>query len=103
MVIYISGPMSGIPMHNFPAFECAAKTLRERGYTVVSPHECEEVDHAAPKPWTYYLRKDLIAMLQTCDTIVMLDGWQKSRGAMLERHVATMLGMTVIYGVEHVA
>src|ERR1017187_10944453 len=102
MVIYLSGPMSGLPLHNFPAFATAAKILRNRGYTVVSPHECEKVNHATPKPWTYYLRKDLIAMLQTCDTIVMLDGWQKSRGATLERMVAMTLGMDVKHYAEMV-
>ena len=94
--------MSGLPLHNFPAFEQAAASLRALGYTVVSPHECEEVHHDAPKPWEYYVRKDLIAMLQTCDTIVMLDGWGDSNGACLEYHVATHLGFAAYYGVDSV-
>ena len=92
MTIYISGPMSNLPEHNFPAFAEAARALRAKGYTVVSPHECEEVDHSAPKPWDYYVRKDLIAMLQQCDTIATLAGWGYSKGARLEVYVAQQLG-----------
>ena len=90
--------MTGIALHNFPAFEEAARRLREQGHTVISPHECEEVNHDAPKPWAYYMRRDIVAMMG-CDTIVMLPGWEQSRGANLERHVAEALSFT-IYRIE---
>ncbi len=89
--MYISGPMSGIPLHNFPAFEVAASTLRAQGHIVVSPHELEPVDHAAPKTWEYYIRQD-IKHLMECDHLVLLPSWRESRGAMLEYHIAVVLG-----------
>ncbi|MDF3280464.1 DUF4406 domain-containing protein [Gordonia sp. N1V] len=92
MAIYISGPMTGYPDCNFPAFQSAADRLRLIGLDVVSPHEFGEGDGQS---WADYLRKDLLAMLEHCDSVATLHGWEKSRGAQLEVHVATALGMRV--------
>lgn len=90
--IYISGPMTGYPKYNFPAFETAAKRLRLIGLDVVSPHEFGE---GGVQSWSDYLRKDLIALLERCDSVATLHGWEKSKGATLEVHVARSLGMRV--------
>ena len=39
MRIYLSGPMTGIPDHNFAAFENAAYKLRGEGHFVINPAE----------------------------------------------------------------
>ena len=95
MRIYVSGGMSGLPDLNFPAFHKAAASLRASGYEVVNPAELDDAD---PKEleWHQYLRRD-ITHLVTCDGIAMLPGWEKSKGARLEKHIATELGMRVIY------
>lgn len=99
MRCYISGPMTGLPDFNFPMFESATSELRRRGHAVLSPHEVSaEVDAAlAPeKPyWSDYLRAD-IPVLCTCDAIVLLSGWHRSKGARLEHHIALELGMQVL-------
>ena len=41
------------------------------------------------------MRVDLAALL-TCDAIVLLEGWQQSRGAQLEKTVAEAIGLMVI-------
>lgn len=95
-VVYISGPMTGMPDHNFPAFHEAAAHYRGLGYTVINPAELpgEGDDH----PWEWYLRRDLIAMLEGgADTIVLLPNWSQSKGARLEQHVAMRLGFKTIY------
>jgi hypothetical protein len=94
--VYVSGPMTGIPAHNFPAFERAAGKLRAEGLDVVSPHELPHSDCGQPGsiPWATYLREDLAAML-TCDAIVLLPGWDCSRGATFELYVATQVGLSV--------
>lgn len=46
--VYLCGPMRGLPKHNFPIFELAAKELRKIGYEVFSPHE-HEPDGVDPK------------------------------------------------------
>lgn len=96
MKVYLSGPMSGIAEHNYPAFTHAAARLRGAGYDVVSAHEVEHPDNGNPGslPWGDYLRNDLAAMLG-CDTIALLPNWNLSRGATLELYVATQIGMTI--------
>jgi len=91
--IYISGPMTGIPEHNFPAFNAEADRLRALGYDVVNPVDLNPVE--AQHSWHECLRNDLKELLD-CDTIAMLDGWMDSNGAHLEMHVAHRVGIKVI-------
>lgn len=93
--IYLSGPMSGIKDFNFPAFHQAAASLRKSGYEVVNPAELDEADPHVMS-WEKYLRRD-IAHLITCDGIALLTGWEKSRGAKLEKHIADQLGMRTMF------
>jgi hypothetical protein len=37
--IYLSGPMTGLPDLNFPAFNAAASALRAKGLNVINPAE----------------------------------------------------------------
>ena len=90
--IYISGPMTGLPGLNFGAFHCAAAQLRALGYEVVNP--AEKQSETEDLSWEEYLRQDLQQML-TCDTIALLPGWETSKGAHLELHVAHRVGMRV--------
>ncbi|MGP9499558.1 DUF4406 domain-containing protein [Halomonas sp. AOP43-D1-4] len=91
--IYISGPMTGLPGLNFGAFNSAAGQLRALGYEVVNP--AEKQSELGELTWEEYLREDLRDML-TCDTIALLPGWEASKGAHLELHVAHRVGMTVV-------
>jgi len=97
MKLYIAGPMTGIPEYNFPAFNKAATVLRDKGFDVVNPAELDEQDvkdGKATQPWSYYLRRDLKALLE-CDGIFALKGHDQSRGATLEISVAKALEMPV--------
>lgn len=96
-LLYLSGPMSGMPDLNFPAFHRAAAKLRASGYDVVNPAEMDEAD-TSPKEWHEYLRRDLIEMLQRrCTHIALLPGHENSKGATLELTVAKALGMEVMH------
>ena len=90
--IYLAGPMSGLPDLNFPAFHAAAARLRAAGHDVVNPAEINPDPGAA---WAQCMRAD-IAQLVTCEAIALLPGWEQSRGARLEHHIATQLGMRVV-------
>jgi len=92
MTWYLSGPMSGIDEHNFPAFVYAKTQMELRGHIVVSPHETDLGD--AVGEWVEFLRADLIRMMR-CQGIVLLRGWSKSRGSRLELSVAMALGFPV--------
>lgn len=91
MKIYVAGPMTGLPGLNFPAFHAAAAYLRAQGHTVINPAEINPDTTAA---WEECMRRD-IAELVTCDCIHLLPGWEASRGATLEHHIATQLKLEV--------
>jgi nucleoside 2-deoxyribosyltransferase len=91
--IYIAGPMTGLPDLNFQAFHGEAAWLRAMGKEVVNP---AEINPAPTKKWEDCMRAD-IAQLVTCDGIHLLEGWEKSRGATLEHHIASSLGMAVTF------
>ena len=98
MKLYLVGPMSHIAQLNFPAFEEAAKALREDGYVVVSPHELDDEAHRAKawacktgemedldQLWAECLARDLVTIsTEGIDALVVLPDWQHSRGAALE-------------------
>ncbi len=100
MRIYLAGPMSGLPLFNFPAFHAAAKRLRDKGYVVVSPAEmAEETDGFDPAtdealPSRHYVKRDLPAMLD-CDAVALLPGWEGSRFGRLEAIVAMECGLEI--------
>lgn len=89
--VYVSGAMTGLPDHNFPAFHAAAGALRSMGHTVYNPAERGIIEGYS---WEAYLRVDILDLMN-CNAIFMLDGWQHSRGARLELSIAAELGMEV--------
>lgn len=91
--IYIAGPMTNLPALNFPAFHAEAARLRALGYEVVNPAEVNADPSAG---WHACMRAD-IAQLVTCDAVRLLDGWESSRGASLEAHIAHSLDMRLVY------
>lgn len=90
--IYIAGPMTGLPDLNFPAFNAAADALRTQGWHVENPAAHGVIDGAQ---WEDYLAYD-ITRLGTCGAIYLLPGWEKSKGATLEAHIAKTLGLQVL-------
>ena len=98
--IYLAGPMTGIPEYNFPAFQLAAADLRGRGIDVWSPAEHDLANGFDPatdaaKPLRHYMEHDLPAVLAS-DAVVVLPGWEDSKGARLEVHTATACDIPVL-------
>ena len=87
--IYIAGPMTGLPEFNYPAFNAEAARIRALGYHVENPAENKAPENGA---WEDYMKLSLRQML-TCDTVVMLPGWGKSKGALIEYSLAKSLGL----------
>lgn len=125
MRIYIAGRMMGMEDHNFPAFEAAAKRLRDDGHFVINPVEVsamfgspEEIEKGFANlyglrgcknmpPWrgmpiaTYEKMAQSIidanlAAVRSCDAIYLLKGWESSRGAKKELSEAIAHGLTVM-------
>lgn len=112
--VYLAGPMSGIPQFNFPMFDAAAAHLRDHhGFEVVSPAELDdragyrEAALASPdgiireqfngETWGDFLARDVKLIAdQGIEAIVVLPGWEGSRGARLETFIgAGLLGLPV--------
>lgn len=92
MKLYIAGPMTGLPELNFPEFERVTQRLRALGHEVVSPHEvCPDKTML----WCDAMKKDIVVLLD-CDGLVRLKGWECSKGASLEHHIAQQLDMYVV-------
>lgn len=95
-LVYVSGPMTGMPGLNFPAFHKAAASLRASGYTVINPAEFDEADGPVQYTWEQYLARDLKALVD-CTHIALLPGWERSDGARLEKHNADALKIRPIF------
>ena len=92
--IYVAGPMSGLPELNFPAFHAEAARLRMLGHTVINP---AEINSDISAQWADCMLAD-IDQLVTCDGISLLPGWDRSRGAKIEHHIATELHLVIHNG-----
>lgn len=94
--IYISGPISRIDRAVYLAnFAKAEERLKARGYEVLNP------TRLPPSRWLWIykvlgyrltLLYDLWHLLR-CDGITMLDGWEQSRGARLEKATAEIFNI----------
>lgn len=76
---------------NYPAFNDAAARMRARGFHVENPA-------ANPEPacgtWLGYMRM-AVAQVAKVDAIVLLPGWEDSKGAQVEYRLAVGLGLQV--------
>jgi hypothetical protein len=98
MKIYISGPISGLPNYNFEAFREAEENIAEKGHVAINPHTvCTNISGG----WDEYMRADIRALM-TANAILMLPGWEKSRGAIIEFWLATELGMRVFFSIDDI-
>jgi nucleoside 2-deoxyribosyltransferase len=97
MILYVAGPMTGLPEFNYPAFNAAARMLAGFGYDVLNPVDAEQHNPTpgTPQAWDWYMRHALRMVLQA-DGIALLTGWENSRGAAVEVFVAHALGIDAL-------
>jgi hypothetical protein len=92
--------MSGIPQFNFPEFDKLAAWLRGRGFGIISP---AEIDDPAVREqclqsedgltqvgqtWGECLARDVQIVADLVDGVILMPGWENSRGARLEAYTA---------------
>jgi len=104
MKIYLAGPMRGIPLSNFPAFDAAAVKLRAEGHEVFNPADHDRLlglDGTNGDIGVDLRRKlfgaDTDWICRTADAVALLPGWEKSLGAMAEWRLALAVGLEVIF------
>lgn len=80
-VVYIAGPMTGLPEFNYPAFNAAAATWRAHGWAVLNP--AESFGGRTDLRYERYMR-NAINLVMKARAIALLPGWQDSKGAQME-------------------
>jgi len=95
--VYISGPITGIVNYNREAFAEAVKAVEAKGYTAISPFDLSIV--SKHKTWQDYMRDDIRAMMDA-DWVLLLPGYDKSNGALVEEAVAIGVGIPMVKSVE---
>ena len=92
VVYYIAGPMTGTDDMGRERFAAAERKLRRfSGVVVLNPA-------ALPlgMPEERYM-PICLAMVQQADVVIMLDGWENSFGARLERQYALACGKFLMF------
>lgn len=101
MIVYLSGPISlggklspEETTHNLEKFTQLRERLREHGIFVLDPTELPK-----QKCWEDYMR---LTIPQVClaDHILLLSGWQESRGSVFEVFLANTLGIPIVTNVS---
>lgn len=90
MIVYLSGPMTGHPDHNYPAFNAAEAQWAARGWEVRNP--ARNFGGDVTRTREEYMRLDFEHLLAV-DAIALLPGWETSHGAKAEVIVAKELGL----------
>ena len=109
-MIYVAGPMIGVPHFNFPKFDLARDFLKALNYEVVSPadidraHGFDAMRLPGDTDWSDFsvtglnklevISRDIEALKQ-CQAIYMLTGWEKSVGAQAEHALAKWMGLEI--------
>lgn len=107
--IYLAGPMRLVREFNFPAFFTAAEKLRALGHEVCNPAEYDAdvlgfewvgtTGHEDLAGLGFELRRalafDLGWICEHATMVVVLPGWEASKGATAEVAVARALGLPV--------
>ena len=99
-LIYVAGPYSGDNNHvidsNIAAAEHVAKLLSKRGYMPVTPHKnTAQFERVVPSQKPEFWIDGTLALLEKCDAVVLVPGWQESIGTLGEIRHALKLGIPV--------
>jgi hypothetical protein len=95
MTVYISGPVTGLPDDNLPAFTAVADAVDAAFHHPIVPH--------------YFVRRGCtweaamracIRIMMSADALILLPGWAESRGACLEAQIANELGIPAYLSID---
>ena len=96
--LYICGPMTGKENWNHDMFHKVTQEFRAVNFQVCNPAEFFDGDTTRDRK--DYMR-EAFKYIHEADTIVLLPGWEESKGARVEAAMATELDLTIVEYVEH--
>ncbi len=108
MIVYISGPYSAktseeVARHVAVAEETAMQVLHA-GHVPIVPHRINQkwMDDERFRDYTLndWLTRLCLPLLEKCDAILMLPGWELSVGAVMESNRAVEASIPVFYSVD---
>lgn len=82
--VYLSGPMTGLPEMNYPAFMEAANRLRACGFEIYNPAEWEQHNNNGVFNLNIAFADYCTYIARVADGVVTLPGWENSPGATAE-------------------
>ena len=96
MRIYISGPITNTPdyISNFSVAEQKLKSEYPNA-EIINPTVLDKL----PLEYDEYMKLDLM-LLDMCDAIYMMNGWEKSKGACIEFGYATAKELIILSEVQ---
>lgn len=98
-LIYLAGPMTGLPDFGYPEFRAATRRLRSHGFMVYSPHlrwnHEDEETRARRDPQQYIVYG--FELLLRCNSIALMPGWRTSGGSQKELILALHAGYSIYY------
>ena len=99
MRIYLSGKITGREKEDYTRqFARAESFYKTGGFDVVNPVAIgEAILKNNPKAkWEDFMTEDLKA-LRTCTHIVLLEDWEESKGAKMEKAEAEKMGLEIMH------
>ncbi|MCK9331144.1 MAG: DUF4406 domain-containing protein [Candidatus Cloacimonetes bacterium] len=91
LIIYICGPITGMPNGNAKLFEDAEDWYINQGHMVINPHNIG--NHLGNVSETEIVKNELASITTIVDVIALLPGWQNSRYGLVE--VATGIASAI--------
>jgi hypothetical protein len=101
--VYVAGPYSADNildvLKNIRTGISAATLLLQNGFAVFCPFVDFQYGLSGSLPMEVY-KNNSLEFLNSCDIILMLPGWEQSKGAKEELRIAMFRNMRVFYDVE---
>lgn len=100
-IIYTAGPITTKSMNQRWEFFMNARTIAQEiwaaGHVAICPHLNTLMmdDPCIPDENFYEGDEDIIR--RCCDAMIMLPGWERSKGSLAERNLACELGLPIFY------
>ena len=93
MRIYISGPITNVPDYK-EKFARAEQNLKAKypDAEIINPTVLDKL----PLEYDEYMKLDLM-LLDMCDAIYMMNGWEKSKGACIEFGYSIAKGKAIYF------